>query len=204
MRGHLTRRGKRSWRLKYDLETNGSGDRQTRYVTLRGTRAQAQAEAAKILGNVAGGTHIDPSLETVAQFTERWLRDWANDNVSNKTFVRYEQLLRKHVCARIGSRPIQKLRAADLQAVYAAMAKEGLADQTRLHVHRATHRMLRHAEQWSVVPRNVASLVDAPTVQAGEIEILDRCASADGTGGTGRPVAIPDRRGRARHWNAPR
>ena len=32
--------------------------------------------------------------------------------------------------------PIQKLRAADLQAIYAAMAKDGLADRTRLHLHR--------------------------------------------------------------------
>ena len=72
----------------------------------------------------------------MAQFAERWLRDWADDNVSNKTWTRYAQLLRKHLCARVGTVPIQKLRAADLQAIYAAMAREGLADRTRLHLHR--------------------------------------------------------------------
>jgi hypothetical protein len=85
MRGNLTRRGKSSWRLKYDLGTDAAGNRQRRYVTLRGTKTQAQAEAAKILASLAGGMHVDPSGETVAAFVERWLKDWADDNVSNKT-----------------------------------------------------------------------------------------------------------------------
>jgi integrase len=159
--------------LKFDIGSDPvTGRRITKFITLRGTKAQAQAEAAKIIAAAITGQHVDSSRETVAQFTKRWLRDWAADNVSNKTFTRYEQLLRKHVVARIGLTPIQKLRAADLQAIYAAMAAVGLADRTRLHTHRVIHRMLRHAEQWAVVPRNVASLVDAPAVKGKEIEIL--------------------------------
>src|SRR5262249_13246972 len=110
--------------------------------------------------------------ETVGQFVERWLRDWANNNVSNKTWTRYAQLLRKHLTSRLRSVPIQKLRAADLQAAYAAMAEEGLVDQTRLHLHRVVHRMLGHALQWGVVARNVATMVDAPRVRTHEIEVL--------------------------------
>jgi integrase len=172
MKSHLARRGQRSWRLKYDLGTDGAGKRQTRYVTLRGTRAEAQAQAAKILATVADGTHTDPSQETVAEFVERWLKTWANDNTSHATWTSYSQLLRKHLVARFGARPIQKLRPADLQAVYSAMAGEGLADRTRLHLHRVIHVMLKHAAQWGVVPRNVASMVDAPRVKAREMEVL--------------------------------
>jgi integrase len=108
----------------------------------------------------------------VAQFVERWLRDWADSNVSNKTFTRYAQLLRKHVAGRVGSTPIQKLRAADLQHVYAAMAKDGLSDRTRLHTHRVVSTMLKHAAQWGVIARNVPTMVDAPRVEATEIAIL--------------------------------
>jgi integrase len=172
MKGTLSRRGKSSWRLRYDVGTDSTGGRQRRTVTLRGTKGQAQAEAAKILATVAGGTHVDPSGETVANFVERWLRDWADSNVANKTFTRYEQLLRKHLCARVGAVPIQKLRAADLQAIYAAMAKDGLADLTRLHLHRVVSTMLKHAMQWGVVARNVAGMVDAPRVKARELEVL--------------------------------
>src|SRR5262245_30807786 len=143
MKGNITRRGKRSWRLKYDVAADGAGRRKICYVTLKGTRTEAQKEAAKILAAAAVGEHVDASRETVSAFVERWLRDWADSNVSNRTWTRYAQLLRKHLCARTGSVPIQRLRAADLQAVYAAMAKDGLADRTRLHVHRVVHTMLK-------------------------------------------------------------
>jgi integrase len=173
MRGNLTRRGKSSWRLKFDASRDSiTGRRITKFVTLRGTRAQAQAEAAKILAGIATGQHVDPSQQTVRDFTERWLRDWADGAVSNKTWTRYAELLRKHLCAHVGSVPLQKLRAADLQHLYAAKAKEGLADLTRLHLHRVTHRMLGHAVQWGIVTRNVATMVDAPRVRAQEIEVL--------------------------------
>ena len=167
----LQRRGA-SWRLRYDLPPDASGARQRRSATFTGTKAEAQAEAAKLLATVATGDHVDPSGETVAQFIERWLRDWADANVGHKTWTRYAQLLRNHVARRVGGSPIQKLRAADLQAVYAAMARDGLADRTRLHAHRVTFTMLKHALQWGVVSRNVAALVDAPRVTAPEIEIL--------------------------------
>src|SRR5262249_17280408 len=68
--------------------------------------------------------------------------------------------------------PIQKLRPSDLQAVYAAMAQDGLADRTRLHLHRIVHVMLKHATQWGIVSRNVADMIDAPRVRAHEVEIL--------------------------------
>jgi site-specific recombinase XerC len=171
MKGNLTRRGDRSWRLKYDTP-NGNGQRGTCYVTLRGTRREAQAQAAKILASVAAGTHVDPSSETVRDFVERWLRDWADDNVSNKTWTRYAQLLRKHLAARVGSVPIQRIGAHHLQGAYAAMAQEGLADRTRLNLHRVVSTMLKHAVQWGVVARNVATMVDAPRVKGREIEIL--------------------------------
>jgi integrase len=141
-------------------------------MTLRGTKAEAQKAAAKILASVATNTHVDPSTETVRDFVERWLRDWADANVSNKTWTRYAQLLLKHLCGRVGSLPIQKLKPADLQALYAAMARAGLAPLTRLHMHRVTSTMLKHAMQWGVVARNVATMVDAPRVKAKEIEIL--------------------------------
>jgi integrase len=71
MKGSLQKRGLNSWRLKYDLEPDATGQRQTRYVTLKGVRREAEAQAAKILGAVVSGDHVDPSGETVAQFVER-------------------------------------------------------------------------------------------------------------------------------------
>ncbi|MGD9924797.1 MAG: tyrosine-type recombinase/integrase [Pseudorhodoplanes sp.] len=159
--------------MKFDLGTDpATGKRLTRYHAIKGTRKQAEAEAVKIIASAETGQYVDASRETVRTFVERWLSNWAAGNTSNKTYTRYEQLLRKHVVARIGDVLVQKLKPVHLQDVYAAMAREGLADRTRLHVHRVVHRMLRHAAQWGVVHQNAAALVDAPTVASKEIEIL--------------------------------
>src|SRR5262249_4993649 len=53
-----------------------------------------------------------------------------------------------------------------------AMAKAGLAPRTRLSLHRVTSTMLKHAAQWGIVARNVASATSAPRVKTEEIELL--------------------------------
>ena len=119
--------------------------------------------------SLGSGDYVDPSKETVAEFSQRWLRDWATQNVSNKTAERYEELLRT-ASRHIGDIPIQRLCAADLQKLYAGLTT--LAPRTRLHVHRALSRMLGHAVQWGCVSRSPATMVDAPRVTQGEVEIL--------------------------------
>ena len=44
MRGSITRRGKNSWRLKFDVGVDSAGKRQIRYVTVKGKRQDAQRE----------------------------------------------------------------------------------------------------------------------------------------------------------------
>jgi integrase len=171
MKGNLTRRGRNSWRLKFDASPRDAiGKRDIKFITLRGTKAQAQAEAAKIMATTVTGQFVDPSAETVATFAERWLADWAAQNLGGKAYERYTELLRKYVIPRVGAVPIQKLRAADLQGIYATMS--GVSDATRLYVHRVTSRMLRHAAQWGVVHQNVATLVDAPKARPAEVDVL--------------------------------
>jgi hypothetical protein len=71
MKSHLQKRGASSWRAKYEVGVDAQGRRQTRYLTLRGTRRQVEAELAKIVVSVNAGTHVDPSTETVGSFKER-------------------------------------------------------------------------------------------------------------------------------------
>ena len=169
----ITRRGKDSWRIKFEIgRDHVTGKRQTRYQTVRGTKAEAKIEAAKIVAGWSKGQYVEASKETIAQFAARWLRDWAAANTSNKTYTRYEQLLRLQVSAHIGAVPIQKLNAATLQTLYANLQRGGLSSRTVLHVHDVVHRMLRHAAQWGTVYQNAASLVDAPVVKSKEMEIL--------------------------------
>jgi len=68
MRGNITRRGKSSWRLKFDVGFDEHGRRRTRNATVKGKRADAEAELARLLNEYHRGTLLDPSNVTVGEY----------------------------------------------------------------------------------------------------------------------------------------
>jgi integrase len=178
MTGHIRRRGERSWELKYDVGTDASGRRKTRYASFKGSKREAAIELAKLISQNASGDGIDPSRATVSDFLDRWERDWATANVGLKTLERYKQLLRLYVRPYLGATRLQKLQAVHLNELYSTLLRSGGQDGRPLsarsvqHVHRVTHRALGHAVTWGLVSQNAASRVTPPPVPDQEIKIL--------------------------------
>jgi integrase len=171
MTGHVRRRGARSWELKFDAGTNAAGKRKTRYLSFKGTKREAEIELAKQITAAAAGESVDPTRMTVAEFLDRWERDWCVSNVSPKTAERYSELLRLHVRPHVGSIRVQKLRPVHLTELYGSLATK-LAPRTIGHAHRVLHQALSHAVDWAIVATNVAARVSGPRVEQEEIEIL--------------------------------
>jgi integrase len=180
MAGHIRRRGKASWEIKFDLGRDPvTGERRIRYHSFKGTKREAEREAVRLIASTGSGDYVDPSRITVAQFLDRWERDWAAANVSPKTLERYTELLRRHVRPHLGTVPLQKVKAAALVELYGRLQAEAkLAPRTVGHVHRVLHRALGHAAQWGLVAQNVVDLVEPPRVEEEEISIIrsDRVA----------------------------
>jgi len=184
MTGHIRRRGKRSWELKFDVGANScTGRRKIRYITVRGTRKDAERELTKLLNSRNDGTLIDSSKVTVAQFLDRWEQDWARVNLGAKTFERYSELLTGHVRHQIGAVLLQKLTPAALASLYSQLLQSGrkrpadkqsagLSANTVGYVHRVLHRAFGHAVTWGLIATNPASAVEPPRVKRDEIEIL--------------------------------
>jgi integrase len=185
MRGHIRRRGQKSWEIKFDLCRDPvTGKRRIRYQTVKGVKAQAEAELARLLAKANDGSYIDPCKTTLAEFFDQWLRDWATTNVSPKTLKRYQGLIRNQICPHLGDVRIQKLRPVHLNELYSKLLRAGgidradparrraLSARTVGHVHRVLHRALSHAVRWDIVQQNVADSVTPPRVEGTEIEIL--------------------------------
>jgi hypothetical protein len=68
MRGNITKRGKRSWRLKSDVGMDKNGKRLIQYQTVHGTRRDAETELAKRLNEFAEGRYVAPTVETVETY----------------------------------------------------------------------------------------------------------------------------------------
>ncbi len=56
MRGNITQRGNRSWRLKFDAGRDAAGQRKIQYETFRGTKREAQNRLAVLIASVGQGS----------------------------------------------------------------------------------------------------------------------------------------------------
>jgi integrase len=72
----------------------------------------------------------------------------------------------------IGRHRLDRLTPEHLERFYTRLDAEGLAPATVLQIHRILSRALKVAVQRGDVSRNVATLVDAPSAQPGEVQPL--------------------------------
>lgn len=178
MSGNITRRGAHSWRLKYEAGERDpvTGKRRTRFVTVRGTKKDAQRELTRVLAAVDNGTAVDPSAVTVAECVRGWL-DGA-DHLSGKTRERYRALAEQQIVPHLGGIVLQKLRPVHIADWHVTLLKSGSKDGAPLsartvgHAHRLLHTVLTRAASLEIVGRNVAGLVRPPKIEADEVEIL--------------------------------
>lgn len=185
MRGNITRRGDRSWRLKFEVgERDAAGKRQTRFVTVRGTKKDAERELTRLLGQLEDGTFVEPSKLTVAEFLERWLSDHAKDRVSAKTFERYAEIVRKHLAPALGAHLLRNLPPLQIQGYYGkALAsgrrngRGGLSAQTVKHHHRVLSQALRQAVRWRLLHSNPCDFADPPRPVRHEMRIIDEAGA---------------------------
>jgi integrase len=176
MKGHIRKRGERSWELKFELGTDPlTGKRSTRYHSFKGTKREADAELVRLMAAADRGDYVDPSKVTLAEFLDRW-ESWAATQVSAKTLERYKDLASHHIRPHLGARRVQKLKPVDFAELYGRLMQPkpegaGLAPRTTGHIHRLLHRVFVHAVKWGVVTSNTVT-AEPPRVPRTEIEIL--------------------------------
>jgi integrase len=94
--------------------------------------------------------------------------------VRQRTYERYESIVRVHLIPAIGRNKLKTLTPAHVRGLYRAKLHAGLAPRSVLHIHRTLSKALKQATDDGLIPRNVASLVKPPRPQGEEIRPLDR------------------------------
>jgi hypothetical protein len=144
-RGHITQRGKHSWRLKFDAGRDPvTGERKTQYHTFRGTKREAQVKLAELITSAAKGEYVEPAKTTVAEFLRARVDQWeAAGDISARTAERYRQLVENQIVPHLGEKPLQKLRPLDIEAWHTTLRNSGrvrgtggVAARTIGHAHR--------------------------------------------------------------------
>jgi integrase len=181
MRGHIIKRGKNSYSLAISLGRDATtGKYKYQWVTVKGTKKDAERRLAELLHQLDTGTFMKPSKTTLAEFLERWLKDYAWPNLAPRTAEGYESIIHRHLIPSLGSMTLTLLKPEHLQRYYSEKLAGGRCDgkgalnpTTVSHHHTCLHRALKMALKWGLINRNPADAVTPPRPQRAEIHTMN-------------------------------
>ena len=182
MRGHIKQRSKGSWTIILNLGRDpATGKRKQQWLTIRGTKKDAETKLAELQHRLDTGSYIKPDKITLGQFLDRWLKDYAWPSLSAETAQAYDIMARTHLIPALGFIPLQQLTATHIQAYYTEKltsgrrdGQGGLSPRTVRHHHRLLHVLLESAVKLQLVQRNVSDSVDAPKFRPKEMRTFSQ------------------------------
>ena len=142
MRGSVRKDGNR-WYVVVDLPRGPDGKPRQKWHGGYLTRKDAETAQAGIVASIGRDEYIEPSRRTLAEYLDVWLKT-TRPTLRASTFASYEALLTKHVVPRLGHRPLQKVTATDLDALYADLSS-ALASSSVHKVHAILRKALADA-----------------------------------------------------------
>jgi hypothetical protein len=124
MKGHIRERSPGHWAIILDIPDPDTGKRRRKWHSFKGTKREAQIESASLISAINGGSYLEPSKTTLAQFLDRWLDD-VKSRVSPRTHERYCEIVRKNIVPALGTVFLTKLRPAQISAAYSRALTSG-------------------------------------------------------------------------------
>jgi integrase len=173
MRGYMRQRGN-SWELRVFLgEDAATGRKHYATKTVKGGKREAQRALAAMVTQAAEG-RLSASRATVGSLLEEWFAQ-AGPEFSPKTAKETRGVLDRHLIPAFGTTPLRRLRARDIDTLYAqlragkATAHRPLSPATIRRVHGVLHVALAQGVRWGWIPLNPASAASPPRVHAADI-----------------------------------
>jgi integrase len=176
----MTRRGAHEGTIRQRSNGRWEGRLTVGYVDRRrirrsvygATRREVQEQLRTAQRDVDAGVMALGPRQTVATFLESWLDGTARHTLRPRTFLRYQQLVRRHALPSLGTTPLAKLTPQELSALYGRKLAEGLSPRTVQFLHAVLHRALKQALRWGLIGRNPADAVQAPRPKRAEVRPL--------------------------------
>lgn len=138
------------------------------------TRAEVAEKLTKAMADRDGGIVYDAGKQTVGEYLTRWLADSVKDTVRQRTYERYESIVRVHLVPAIGGIKLKNLTPAHVRGLNREKLDSGLAPRTVQYIHRTLRKALKQAVSDGLIPRNAAGSVKPPQPRTEEIRPLNR------------------------------
>ncbi|MFA5368051.1 MAG: tyrosine-type recombinase/integrase [Dehalococcoidia bacterium] len=172
MRGHIVKRYENSYSIILNLGHDPvTGKRKQQWVSVKGTKKEAEKRLAELLHQLDTGTFVKPGKTTLAEYLKRWLKDYAWSNLAPRTAEGYEHIVCHYIIPSLGRMTLTQLKPEHLQRYYSEKLSCGLSAQTVRHHHTVMHKALQTAVGWGELARNVANAVNLPKLQRQEMHV---------------------------------
>src|SRR5215208_3307037 len=191
MKGHVRERppGSGNWSAVLDTHDPETGKRKRKWHSLEATgKRAAQIECANLISAMSGGSYMEPSKTTLAQFFVKWLAH-IKPNVSPRTHERYSEIATKNLAPVLGQVILTKLQPIQISTAYATLlatgrrnGQGGLSARTVHHCHRVLNSALRQAVRWGMLVRNPTDALekkDRPKVEKKVVATIDAGATVE-------------------------
>jgi integrase len=181
MRGHIVKRYSDSYTIVLNLGIDPStGKRKQQWITVKGTKKDAEKRLAELLHQIDTGSFMKPGKTTVADYLQRWLKDYVQPNLSPRTAEGYESIIRCHLIPALGKIPLTQLKPEHIQHYYSDKLTSKCLNRsnstnprTVRHHHMTLHCALEIAVKWGLVSRNVADAVEPPKEHHTEMHTMN-------------------------------
>ncbi|MGB9804372.1 tyrosine-type recombinase/integrase [Desulfofundulus sp.] len=163
MRGHVRKRSKNSWTVVVELPRDPvTNKRRQKWVTVKGTKKDAERELARLINEIEKGTYVEPHKMTFTELTQKWFDVHVSANLRENTQENYKTVLRTHIIPEIGHINIGELKTLHLQELCARKLKEGYSNRTVRYIISLVKEILNFGVQMQLIPKNVAESVKLP------------------------------------------
>src|SRR5919107_3356845 len=169
--GEGSRPRKRSdgrWEARYTVHTSEGPKRKTVYGR---TRQEVADKLARALSDRSQGLSFEGSSLKLSEYLDRWLPD-IRDTVRQRTWERYEQIVRVHIKPALRRVRLKNLTATHARGLYREKIEGGSSPRTVQYIHTTLRKALQDAVSDGLIPRNVAEGIKAPKPKKKDIKPL--------------------------------
>jgi integrase len=151
-----------------------SGRKKTLTRTFYGSKRDAEEALSRLVTEVSGGGHSAQDT-TVGDLVDRWF-ELAKSDLSPSTAREYSRLIRTHIRPALGKVQLARLRASQLDTLYARLRDHGAANGEGLsaasvrQVHAVLRRALHQGVRWGWIVSNPAANATPPRIRRVEIQ----------------------------------
>ncbi len=147
-----------------------SPDGKRRYLSAK-TKTGCREKLRQAMSDADRGLIFDPGTLTLGDYLDKWLSS-IKDTVRQRTWERYEQIVRVHIKPVVGSIKLRDLTRAHVKNLY-GQKLESVSPRTVQYIHTTIHKALKDAMIDGLILKNVAAHIRLPKPRKKEINPLN-------------------------------